>query len=116
MGESKGEKQIGQEKDDTDLFEIILFNISPILGGRSEVMNAPFIECLKHLELVLNQRKSDRWNKFMDMFYSNAEVDNKKRKEYVKLIQPKEAKKQLAMKTNIDQLKAIKEKQNRPGG
>lgn len=101
-----------EKKDDTELFEMIIFQLSPILGGRNEVLNTPFIEALKYLELFKKEKKAERWNRFMDNFYSSMPyIDSQKRKEYVESIQPEQARKQLKMKTDLDQLKALKSKQ-----
>lgn len=98
--------------DDTDLFEIIIFSLSPVLGGRSEVMATPFYETLKHLELHEKKKKSDRWNSFMDAVYSTLDgVDGNKRMEYIKTIQPEQARKKLTMKTDLNQLEQLLKEQ-----
>lgn len=111
------QKHVGQEliDDDTDLFEMIIFTLSPILGGRSEVLATPFIETLKHLELQQKKVKSDRWNAFMDAVYADMSngIDKHKRQKYMETIQPEKARKKLAMKTDMDQLKRLKEDQER---
>jgi hypothetical protein len=107
---------VQQEIDtDTDLFEIIIFELSPILGGRSEVLATPFYEVLKHVELNRKKKVSDRWNKYMDNVYSNfqnlGDSGRKKIPEYVKMIQPEQARKQLKLQTNVSQLEQLLKEQ-----
>ncbi|UYL93889.1 hypothetical protein PK21_gp20 [Geobacillus phage vB_GthS_PK2.1] len=102
-----------QINDDTDLFEMIIYTLSPVLGGRSEVLATPFVECLKYIELERQRKKADRWNRFMDLFYAHPMVDKNKRQRYVELIQPEKPRRNLTMRTNLDQLRALKEQQER---
>lgn len=102
--------------DDTDLFEIIIFNLSPILGGRDQVLATPFIEILKHLELHQKKKEQDRWNGFMDQFYSNMQNFTKESAQsvqaYIKAIQPELARKDLSKnKTDLGQLAKLKMEQ-----
>lgn len=94
----------------------MIFRLSPILGGRSEVMDAPFIELLSHISMLKEKEKTDRFAAFMNMFYANPMTDQQARKEYIKSIQPdsellQKVSKQGALKTDLDQLKLIKEMQ-----
>lgn len=99
------------DDDDTGFFEIMLFTLSPVLGGRDNVLATPFMECLKYVELENKRKKSDRWNNFMDMFYSAPDIDKDKRKAYVESIQPEKAKKKMEMKTDRSQLEKLKAEQ-----
>lgn len=111
--ESRENEPVKRDESDADIFELAIYNISPILGGRSEVMKAPFIECVKHLELELERKKTDRWNGFLDLFYSHPEMDQKKRQAYIKIIQPEKAKPKMTMKTDQNQLREIAEQQKK---
>lgn len=107
-------QSVQQIEDDTDIFEIIIYTLAPILGGRDQVLSAPFIECVKYVELEQKKRKNDRWNNFMDMIYSSPMgVDSGKRQKYMELIQPEQARKQLELKTDVNQLQKLKEEQER---
>lgn len=108
--ESNGQPKL---KSDTDIFEVIIFTLSPVLGGRDQVLATPFIEAVKYIEMERSRKKSDRWNEFLDRLYSNTiGVDGEKRQKYIEAIQPEQARKQLEMKTNISQLEELKNKQN----
>jgi len=101
-----------KEKDDTDLLEMIIFTLSPVMGGRDQVLATPFIETLKYLDLELKRRKADRWNRYMDALYAHPMgVDNDKRKKYMELIQPQPERKEMKLETNVDQLREIKRQQ-----
>lgn len=58
------------------------------------------------------RRHSDRWNRFTDMFYATQQgVDKRKRQAYIETIQPEKARKNLEMKTNLNQLEELKRQQ-----
>jgi hypothetical protein len=114
--DSSDVQQTKVNDDDTDLFEIIIFNLSPVLGGRDQVLATPFYEVLKHLELHRKKKESDRWNGFLDNIYSDfsANIDKRKRELYIKTIEPEQPQKSVANnKTSIDQLMELKEKQEK---
>lgn len=117
MGQSdpKHVQQTRQVKDDTEIFEVIIFTLSPVLGGRDQVLATPFIECVKYVEMENKRKVNDRWNAFLDRIYSDSQagVDKLKREKYMEMIQPKETRKSLEMKTDVDQLKRMKEEQDR---
>lgn len=113
MGKSDP-KHVQQEQiitdDDTDIFELIIFELSVILGGRDQVLATPFIEVVKHYELAQKKKKSDRWNKFMDRAYADFTngIDKFKRQKYIETIQPEQARKNLENnKTDLSQLAEI---------
>lgn len=88
--------------------------MSPILGGRGQVLATPFIESVKYVEMEQKKKKSDRWHSFLDNVYASKQgVDHRKFQKYVETIQPEQARKQLAKQTNMNQLKELKEKQER---
>lgn len=96
--------------------EILIFRLSPILGGRSEVLAAPFLELLAHLEMVKEKENNDRFSHFMNMFYANPMTNQAARKKYVNDIKPESellqrAKKSGALVTDLDQLRLLKQMQ-----
>lgn len=99
--------------DDTDIFETIIYTLAPVLGGRKEVLETPFIEVLKYIELERAKKKSDRWNRFMDLWYSHPFADKRARDKYIEQIQPEQARRELVMETDIDQLRQLKEQQEK---
>jgi hypothetical protein len=107
-------QQTKQINDDTDIFELIIFDLSPVLGGRDNVLATPFIEAVKHYELHQRKKKSDRWNGFMDRAYADFTngIDKLKRQKYIETIQPEQARKNLANnKTDLSQLERMKAEQ-----
>jgi hypothetical protein len=115
-GNDQNHVQQTEIDDDTDLFELIIFNLSPVLGDRDQVLATPFIECLKYLELHQRRTEQDRWNGFMDKFYSNMQNFSKENahtvQEYIKAIQPELARKDLSKnKTDLGQLARMKMEQ-----
>lgn len=102
-------------KSDTDIFEIIIFTLSPVLGGRDQVLATPFIECVKYVELENTRKKNERYNRFMDAVYSDMSngVNKQKRQKYIETLQPEQTRKPLKMETDLDMLKKAKEEQEK---
>lgn len=91
--------------------------MSPILGGRSEVLAAPFYELLAHLEMLKEQKKNERFGEFLNIFYANPMTNKDARKKYINDIKPESeilqrAKKGGALVTDLDQLRLIKQMQD----
>lgn len=75
-----------------DPFDLIIFRLSPILGGRSEVLDTPVDEALNHLAFEKQERENKRLESFqLLMFGANSKTDPKARKKYYDKIKPKEA-------------------------
>lgn len=115
-GNDQNDVQQEQITDDTDIFELITFNLSPVLGGRSEVMATPFIETLKHLELQLKRVEQDRWNGYLDLYFSNMQNFTKETwasvQAYRKAIEPQADRKDISKnKTDVGLLQRLKEEQ-----
>jgi hypothetical protein len=95
--------------------EVIIFRLSSVLGGRSEVMETPFIELLAHIEMLNDKERADRLSQFMNMFYANPMTDMNARKNYVNSIMPEPElvtkSEQGALVTNLDQLRLLKQMQ-----
>ncbi len=75
---------------------MIIFRLSPRLGGRSEVLKAKLIELLKYMEFEkeeeeakIQKEKMDRWFNFMSMLHAHPMSDKQARKKYMDLIDPK---------------------------
>jgi hypothetical protein len=95
---------------------VLIFRLSSVLGGRKEVVNAPFIELLAYMEMQKEKEQNDRFRDFLNVFYANPMTDKNARKEYLKTIKPesnllKVAKKKGALVTDLDQLRLIKQMQ-----
>lgn len=95
-----------------DLIEVIIFTLSPVLGGRREVLLTPLSELFAYVDMEKRRKTHDRYHRFMDSLYSTHQgIDKRKRQQYMESIRPKEVRKKLEMKTNVDQLKALKAQQ-----
>ncbi|QFG05425.1 tail assembly chaperone [Bacillus phage 031MP002] len=97
--------------------DILIFQLSPILGGRSEVLDAPFVELLSHFQMLKERQENERYLNFLSMHYSNPMSDNKGRKEFLKSITPEsqafktEAAKGKATVTDLNLLRQLKQQQ-----
>lgn len=92
----------------------MIFRLSSVLGGRSEVIEAPFFELLAHLDMLQEKEKSDHFVAYLNMFYANPMTDQKARSDYIKEIQPESELLQQASEggglvTNLDQLRLLKQ-------
>lgn len=86
MGRVKSDQGV---KDDP--FELIIYRLSPILGGRSEVLETPLEEALGYLGMERRERKRAKFDNFMMLYFSaNSRVDGKARKKYMDELKPKE--------------------------
>lgn len=102
-GEIKGAEQdkmpLPNKLEDLDLnkladtaFNLIIYRLSPILGGRSEVLNTPVIEALDYLDMNNKEREMEKLERFQFLFFgANSRVDPKARKQFFEKIKPKEA-------------------------
>lgn len=89
MGRPQGRQRVRERKDDP--FELIVFRLSPILGGRTEVLDTPLEEALGYLSMERRQRKQEKFEEFMRLYFSaNSRVDGKARKKYMDQIKPGE--------------------------
>lgn len=87
MGRTKGNQRDAGVK--LDPFELIIYRLSPILGGRSEVLETPVIEALNYLTFEKESREAERMEKFqMAYFGGNSKVDAKARKKFYDSIKP----------------------------
>lgn len=96
--------------------EVLIFRLSSVLGGRTEVLNTPFYELLAHLEMLNDKEKNDRFANFLSMFYANPMTDASARKDYVSAIRPdskllQEAGKNGALVTDLNQLRLLRQMQ-----
>lgn len=91
----------------------MIFTLSPILGGRDQVLATPFIEALAHVEMAKKKRKADRWNGFMDAVYADLTngIDKMKRQKYMETLQPEKARKPIRTETDLSLLQKLKESQ-----
>lgn len=86
MGRVKSDQRV---KDDP--FEMIIYRLSPVLGGRSEVLDTPLEEALGYLGMERRERKKQKFDTFMMIYFSaNSRVDGKARKKYMDELKPKE--------------------------
>jgi hypothetical protein len=75
-----------------DPFELIIYRLSPILGGRSEVLETPVIEALSYLDMERGERERSKLDKFNYLYFgANSNVDPKARKKFFDTIRPKES-------------------------
>lgn len=73
-------------------FNSMIFRLSPILGGRSEVLNTPIIEALSYLDMERKDKEAKKMDLFSMIFFgANDKVDGKARKKYYDSIRPKES-------------------------
>ena len=90
--------------------------MSPTLGGRREVLAAPFLELLAHLEMLKEKQRNDRFEQFLNMFYANPMTNQGARKKYINDIKPEsellKGAKRGALVTDINQLRLLKEMQD----
>ncbi|QFG05693.1 tail assembly chaperone [Bacillus phage 035JT001] len=110
-------KQLKTKEYEGTIADVLVFQLSPILGGRSEVLDAPFVELLSHLQMLKEKQENERYMNFLMMHYSNPMSDNKGRKEFLKGITPEsqafktEAARGKATVTDLDMLRRLKEQQ-----
>lgn len=77
-------------------FNSIIFRLSPILGGRSEVLNTPVEEALPYLDMEKKDKEAKRLDLFSLIFFAgNSKVEGKDRKKFFESIKPKESGKKL---------------------
>jgi hypothetical protein len=110
----KTEEQIAPVNADFD--EIIIFRLSRVLGGRSEVLNTPIKEIMAYLELEQAKEKEARMSQFLNFFYANPYIDKKQRERYIKTLTKEDKKSRpKTFKTDYDQLKRLKDMQDKGG-
>lgn len=79
----------------------MIFTLSPILGGRTEVLNTPFTEALQHL-LYYREREEHKkeaeegriWLDFLSRMNSHPFAPEQQRKAFMNKIEPKNQKNQ----------------------
>lgn len=87
MGKSSSDPKVK-----LDPFELIVYRLSPILGGRSEVLETPVLEALNYLDMERQERQSKKLEKFSLLFFAaNSRVEPKARKQYYDKIKPKDS-------------------------
>lgn len=74
----------------------MIFTLSPILGGRTEVLNTPFTEALQHLlyyrEREENKAKAEEgriWLDFLSRMNSHPFAPEQQKKAFIESIEPK---------------------------
>lgn len=74
----------------------MIFTLSPILGGRTEVLRTPFTEALQHLlyhrEREENKREAEEariWLDFLSRMNSHPFAPEQNRKSFMQSIEPK---------------------------
>lgn len=73
-------------------FNMIVYRLSPILGGRSEVLNTPVMEALDHLDRYKNEQEAEKLERFQFLFFgANSRVDPKARKQFYEKLKPKKS-------------------------
>lgn len=73
-----------------DPFELIVYRLSPILGGRSEVLETPVLEALNYLAMERQERENRRLEQFHILFYAaNSRVNPKDRKKFYDKLKPR---------------------------
>jgi hypothetical protein len=100
---------------------MIIFNLSPVLGSRSEVLKTPCIEVLGYIELNRERKKAERWNNFMDLFYATQQgIKKEDRQRFIETIKPVTVGRKGVKAnptTDLEMLKRMKDaQQNRTGG
>lgn len=92
------------------MLETLIFKLSPILGGRSEVLETPLYEALGILELSKRSEAQKRLDDYYNLYFANPMIEVKHRKEYLKKIIPAHSrpKKKLEKDTNLELLKQLK--------
>jgi hypothetical protein len=90
VGRTKSSKGISSVK--LDPFELIIYRLSPILGGRSEVLETPVIEALSYLDMERSEREREKLDRFNFLYFgANSNVEPKARKKFFDTIRPKES-------------------------
>lgn len=94
--ESSQERTVNLEELFDQVFNMIVFRLSPILGGRSEVLETPVLEALSYLDMEKEEKERDRLERFHFLFFgANSKVSPKARKSFYEGIKPKKAGKKL---------------------
>jgi hypothetical protein len=89
VGRDKSSQGISSVK--LDPFELIIYRLSPILGGRSEVLETPVLEALSYLDMEKQERENKKLETFqLLLFGANSRIDPKARKKYYDKIKPKQ--------------------------
>lgn len=86
-----------QKLEDLDLkkladnaFNMIIFRLSPILGGRSEVLDTPVMEALDYLKMDKDKMEREKLERFQFLYFgANSKVDPKARKAFYEKLKPK---------------------------
>lgn len=109
------ESEVAQPVDSIEWHELLIFQLSPRLGGRTEVMETPLVEALKHYVMEKQKEQGDRYLSFLSMFYANPMVKADERKKFMETIKPKTKRTSVAYETDIEQLKRLKAMQEGGG-
>jgi hypothetical protein len=96
-GADKDKMPLPNKLEDLDLnkladtaFNMIVYRLSPVLGGRSEVLNTPVLEALDYLDMNNKERENVRMEQFQMLFFgANSRVDPKARKQFFEKLKPK---------------------------
>jgi hypothetical protein len=69
----------------------IIYALSPVLGGRSEVLETPVLEALEYLVYEKKKKQREKLERFQYLFFgANSNVDPKARKKFYDEIRPKD--------------------------
>lgn len=94
------------------LDEILVFRLSPVLGGRTEVLNAPLSECFTYLSSEQERQENKRLETFLNLWYANPLIDAERRKAYIETITPKSQREVIETEWDYDKLNKYKQSQS----
>jgi hypothetical protein len=95
-------------KADNTLEEILIFRLSPILGGRTEVLNTSLSEAFTYFSLEQEKKENEKLETFLNLWYANPLIDADKRKIYIDSITPKTQREVIDTKWDYDKLNKYK--------
>lgn len=103
------ERSVNPETKDSDPFDLIIFELSPRLGGRSEVLECDMSEAMNLLNMEMKEREQKRFINFIDLHYgANSKADPKAKKRHLETVKPKQERRSLL--DNPDRMKWEHEK------
>jgi len=95
-------------KHNFSLVEILIFKLSPVLGGRNEVLECPLSEAFTYFSLEQERTSNEKLESFLNLWFSNPMVDADKRKAYIQSITPKNLRTPIETKWDFDKLRKYK--------
>ena len=92
----------------------MIFRLSPILGGRSEVLDSTVMEALMYLELHKEDQEEERYDNYIMHLHASPMIESKYREQYMKTIEPKRHRQEsIKLETDKSQLQRLKQKQEK---